>query len=328
VVRVRGGSFVRVARSAVREPRKEVRRLLQSYVARRNFRQARSSDSRDAAVAYWSRHTVLPGAEFSHWADSVESFLGRCKQYPGYLDLMPVHGFDGARVLDFGCGPGHDLVGFVEFSRPAALFGADVSPTALAIASARLSLHRGSVDLRRIEQPEDILPTCSDLDYIHCSGVLHHLADPARTLRALRQAVKPDGRARVMVYNRDSVWYHLYAGYVLPVAWKALPQDTGTDEVFRMSTDGPQCPISDSYTAETFRELATYSGWHCETVGAAMSVTELELCRDYLDRALNDDRLDLTHRSFLESLSWRDGVPHINGRVAGIDLVLELRPAV
>lgn len=294
---------------------------------RRHFRRARTGGVHDAPATYWSRHTVLPGAVFTHWADSVESFLGRCRQYPGYLDLMPVHGFDGSRVLDFGCGPGHDLVGFTEFSRPAALFGADVSPTALAIASDRLSLHRGTVDLRLIEQPEDILSTCTELDYIHCSGVLHHMADPVRSLRVFRQALAPHGRARVMVYNRNSIWYHLYAGYVLPIAWRALPRDVGTDEAFRMSTDGPQCPISDSYTAETFGALAQAAGWSCEMVGAAVSETELGLCRDYLDRALGDRRLHPTHRSFLESLSWTDGVPFVGGHVAGIDLVLELTPA-
>lgn len=240
---------------------------------------------------------------------------------------MPVHGFDGARVLDFGCGPGHDLVGFAEFSRPAALFGVDVSPLALAIAANRMSLHQGTVDFRQIEQPEDMLATCSDLDYIHCSGVLHHTVDPARSLRAFRQAVKPDGRARVMVYNRDSIWYHLYAGYVLPIAWKALPRDIGTDEAFRMSTDGPKCPVSDSYTAETFGQIARSAGWHCEVVGAAMSETEMGLCRDYLEQALADRRLVPMHRSFLESLSWTEGVPHIGGHPAGIDLVMELTPA-
>ena len=47
--------------------------------------------------------------------------------YPGYIELMPVNQADGLVVLDYGCGPGNDLVGFGHFSNPKKLIGADVS---------------------------------------------------------------------------------------------------------------------------------------------------------------------------------------------------------
>ncbi|MEO6321919.1 MAG: class I SAM-dependent methyltransferase, partial [Polaromonas sp.] len=37
-------------------------------------------------------------------------------------------------------------------------------------------------------------------DYINCSGVLHHLADPDLGLRVLRSALKPDGAIGLMLY--------------------------------------------------------------------------------------------------------------------------------
>ncbi|MFZ2104152.1 MAG: class I SAM-dependent methyltransferase [Roseiarcus sp.] len=39
-------------------------------------------------------------------------------------------------------------------------------------------------------------------DLVVCTGVLHHLADPDRGLRALRSVLRPDGAMRVMVYAR------------------------------------------------------------------------------------------------------------------------------
>ena len=39
-------------------------------------------------------------------------------------------------------------------------------------------------------------------DLIYCTGVLHHLADPVEGLRALRLALKPDGRLDLMLYGR------------------------------------------------------------------------------------------------------------------------------
>ena len=38
--------------------------------------------------------------------ESLDYFHWRCDQYSGYLDLMPVKGFDGKSILDFDCGPG------------------------------------------------------------------------------------------------------------------------------------------------------------------------------------------------------------------------------
>jgi SAM-dependent methyltransferase len=39
-------------------------------------------------------------------------------------------------------------------------------------------------------------------DLVVCTGVLHHLPDPDRGLRALRDVLRPDGAMRVMVYAR------------------------------------------------------------------------------------------------------------------------------
>jgi len=39
-------------------------------------------------------------------------------------------------------------------------------------------------------------------DLVACTGVVHHLADPVGALRALRDALAPDGAAIVMVYSR------------------------------------------------------------------------------------------------------------------------------
>ncbi len=39
-------------------------------------------------------------------------------------------------------------------------------------------------------------------DYVSCVGVLHHLEDPGRGLRALRTALRPRGILELMVYNR------------------------------------------------------------------------------------------------------------------------------
>src|SRR5437762_4766557 len=80
-----------------------------------------------AAVAdYWTRYNVTLHQHFTSPSESLAYVRWRNDQYFGYIDLMPVDGQEGKTVLDFGCGPGHDLVGFATRSRPARLIGIDV----------------------------------------------------------------------------------------------------------------------------------------------------------------------------------------------------------
>jgi len=57
-----------------------------------------------------------------------------------------------------------------------------------------LTLHRMSLD--------DVQQLGQKFDYIVCTGVLHHLADPDLGLQSLRSVLKPNGAMQIMVYAR------------------------------------------------------------------------------------------------------------------------------
>jgi ubiquinone/menaquinone biosynthesis C-methylase UbiE len=84
---------------------------------------------------------VTSHRRFRDREDSLKYFSWRCEQYFDYQH-MPVKVPAGNVVLDYGCGPGHDLVGFVEYSRPSRLVGMDVSAASLSEARERLALPR------------------------------------------------------------------------------------------------------------------------------------------------------------------------------------------
>jgi ubiquinone/menaquinone biosynthesis C-methylase UbiE len=67
-------------------------------------------------------------------------YLEECfKEYPLYRELMDVWGkHDDEVILDYGCGPGNDLVGFLAYSGAQKVIGIDVSKKALELASQRL----------------------------------------------------------------------------------------------------------------------------------------------------------------------------------------------
>jgi ubiquinone/menaquinone biosynthesis C-methylase UbiE len=275
---------------------------------------------------FWSAYNVTEHRRFRDRDESLRYFWWRCEQYFDYLDHMPVTGQDGIVVLDYGCGPGHDLVGFVEHSKPSRLIGMDVSPASLGEAAERLALHGAKVELVRIDESTMRLPLAdASVDYVHCSGVLHHVPDPLAVLREFRRVLRPDGRSRIMVYNYESVWLHLYAAHMLRFAEPAGPRQT-VREAFRRSTDTEHCPISVAWTPAEVSDMAGRAGFVSRHLGNAVSVHELVILPKRFDAILNRD-LEEEHRRFLVGLTFdRRGLPYAGDKAAGIDGCYLLEP--
>lgn len=283
-----------------------------------------SENGSSSSGGYWTGFNVTLHHEFGSAAESLEYFHWRNDQYPGYIELMPVSGQDGKIVLDYGCGPGHDVVGFGAYSKPRRLIGVDVSPTSLAEAAHRAALHGLNVEFLRIDERDNSIPLeTGSVDYVHCSGVIHHTPDPVKVLRELARVLAPLGRMRIMVYNYNSLWLHLYVAYTLRIKQAAYP---GLDlrQVFTRTTDGENCPIANVYRPDEFCALAREAGLACRFLGAAISNFELRVLPERFD-AIMDRRLPAEHRDFLKNLELdRYGRPLHAGACAGVDGCYEL----
>jgi SAM-dependent methyltransferase len=268
---------------------------------------------------FWSAYNVTEHRRFRDREESLRYFWWRSEQYFDYLDHMPVEGQDGKVVLDYGCGPGHDLVGFVEYSKPSRIIGVDVSPASLSEARDRLALHGARAELVRIDESTARLPLPdASIDYVHCSGVLHHVPDPVAVLREFRRVLRPGGQGRIMVYNYESVWLHLYAAHMLRFADPDGHRRT-VREAFRRSTDTEDCPISEAWTPAQVSDMSAEAGFACRHLGNAVSVHELVILPKRFDAILNAD-LEEEHRRFLLGLTFdRRGVPYQGDKAAGID---------
>ena len=275
---------------------------------------------------FWSAYNVTEHRRFRDRDESLRYFRWRSEQYFDYLEHMPVAGQDGKVVLDYGCGPGHDLVGFVEFSRPSRLIGMDVSPASLSEARDRLALHGAQPELVRIDERTARLPLPdTSIDYVHCSGVLHHVPDPLAVLREFRRVLQPGGQGRIMVYSYESVWLHLFAAHMLRFADPDGPRRT-VREAFRRSTDTEDCPISEAWTPAQVSDMAAQAGFACRHLGNAVSVHELVILPKRFDAILNAD-LEEEHRRFLLGLTFdRRGMPYHGDKAAGIDGCYLLEP--
>jgi SAM-dependent methyltransferase len=99
-----------------------------------------------------------------------------------------------------GCGTNQAAITALHFPN-AVVRGSDISTSSLELcASTARDLGCTNLELRK----ESINQTDYDqqFDYIICTGVIHHNADPEATLKKLAGALKPTGVLELMVYNR------------------------------------------------------------------------------------------------------------------------------
>lgn len=284
----------------------------------------RAKNSQD----YWSGHHVdAPELGFSSVESSLNHFDWRNRLYPGYLELMPVDRADGLVVMDYGCGPGNDLVGFGHFSKPAHLIGVDVSAPALALAERRTQLHGIAVEFKHIQEAPIRLP-CDDasVDLVHSSGVIHHTPDPEGILREFRRVIRPNGYGQIMVYHHDSLWMHLYVAYQKMICEERFA-GLSLRDAYEKTMDGEDCPIAKCYTVDEFNALAARTGFRSEFLGASMSTVELKLLPKRFE-AMESRRLDPASRRFLYNLTFNDRQwPTHDGIVAGVNACFRIVPA-
>ena len=113
-----------------------------------------------------------------------------------------------AKIWVAGCGTNQAVFTALKF--PAAtIIGSDVSKESLQLCRhAATALNLSNLELR--EESLNNVSYKDQFDYVICTGVIHHNADPQATLAKLASALKPDGIMELMVYNH----FH----WIIPVA--------------------------------------------------------------------------------------------------------------
>lgn len=128
--------------------------------------------------------------------------------YP-YLENYVPKDFGGKKVLEVGLGYG--TLGQLIASRNADYYGADIAEAPVANMRRRLSW---------LGQPEDHAVQASvvelpfedeTFDYVYSIGCLHHTGDLERSVAEVHRVLATDGRAVVMLYNRNSLRRLRYA---------------------------------------------------------------------------------------------------------------------
>ena len=224
----------------------------------------------------------------------------------------------------------NDTVGLLAHSHAKQIIGIDVSSTALQLASHRLSFHKDA-DLNRVRLiriPEDtqkIPLEDNSVDTIYCQGVLHHTSYPLGILNEFYRILKPNGKADIMVYNRNSLWMHLYVAYEKKIL-EGRYSSFNVEEAFARTTDGENCPLARCYRPDEFLAMSSYLGFCGEFTGGYYSLSELESYKNHFHHALNNPALPREHREFLKTLTLdTKGYPLFKNKYAGIGGVFHLQ---
>jgi SAM-dependent methyltransferase len=110
-----------------------------------------------------------------------------------------------ARIWVAGCGTNQAVYTALRFPR-ATVVGSDLSRVSLDAAGASAA-SMGVTNLELRQESLNQVLYFEEFDYIICTGVIHHNANPAGTLSRLARALRRDGVLELMVYNR---WHRLF----------------------------------------------------------------------------------------------------------------------
>ena len=129
----------------------------------------------------------------------------------------------GKKVIDVGCGGGLLTEGMA--TRGAEVTGIDLSEKPLGVARLHLLESGLEVDYRQISAEQMATEAAGSFDVVTCLEMLEHVPDPASTVRACQQLLKPGGVAFFSTLNRNPKSY-LFAVIGAEYLLKLLPKGT------------------------------------------------------------------------------------------------------
>ena len=143
---------------------------------------------------------VPPGHNWRwHWSSAYSFCLG---QKPDRQDI---------RILDAGCGTGSGTDYLIHLNPEAEIVAIDLSEKALDVARERcrrsgvLENRSKSVNFIKLNL-EDAEELPGQFDLINCVGVLHHLPDPVKGIKAISTKLAPGGLLHIFVYAELGRW--------------------------------------------------------------------------------------------------------------------------
>ena len=229
-----------------------------------------------------------------------------------------------------GCGTNQAIFTALKFPN-ATVLGSDLSDESLEICSQTADL-LGISNLQLKRESLNQVTYKEQFDYIICTGVIHHNANPQTTLNKLAAALKQQGILELMVYNR----FHRLVNSTFQKAVRIISESTKSSVNFEselsiamkivnggFSTkslmasflseyrDGSEAkladaliqPVEHSYTVESLEELTTCCG--LELVAPRINMFDVTRNAFSWNMEFNDPELQERYDSLPDSRRWQ-----------------------
>ena len=206
------------------------------------------------------------------WWDPTSEFKPLHDINPLRLEYIDrVAQLSGKTVLDVGCGGG--ILAESMADKGASVTGIDLGDKALQVAKLHLLESGRQVEYRKVAVEDLAAEQPGRFDVVTCMEMLEHVPNPASTVRACAQLVKPGGQVFFSTLNRNPKSYlfavigaeyllnllprgtHDYAKFIKPSELAQFCRDAGLDvsDITGMSYN----PLSKVYSLgrDTGREL-------------------------------------------------------------------------
>ena len=194
-----------------------------------------NSELKARVRAFWQAHPC--GTKFSDAEVGTREFFDRVEAHryakewhiPDAADFAATKRL---RVLEIGCGLGTDGV---QFARAGADYtGVDLTEAAIDLARKNFE-QCGLQGEFKVADAENLDFADSSFDLVYSHGVLHHTPDIARAVSEIHRVLKPEGRAIVMLYHRDSYNYRVGIRILRRAGSRLLKSESGIKLVHRMT---------------------------------------------------------------------------------------------
>ena len=274
---------------------------------------------------FWIKNPVsYPEGGFQNIDSSLNFLYERNKKYNFIKKYFKLNSFTGKIILDYGCGPGHDILNIALNSKFKKIYACDISHKIIKIAQSRCRLHKIKTSFHLLEKDKNIPFNNNYFDIINCNGVLQHIENDEKTLTQFKKILKKNGAIQIMIYNKNSIWFHLHAGFELPNKFLYFKYKEQKD-IFRMSTDGFSCPISRCYTFDNFTKILDKCGLYVERY--LCDITQFEIQRlPLIKKAVESNLISEESRIFLKNLKFnKSGIPFFEDKIAGLNSFYNIR---
>ena len=158
---------------------------------------------------FWQEHPC--GTKFADAAPGSRRFYELVEEhrYAKEWHIPAAAGFaetKGLRVLEIGCGLGTDGAQFAQAG--ADYTGIDLTNAAIDLAQKRFQLFNLPGKFQT-DDAEKLSFADNTFDVVYSHGVLHHTPDIESAIREVHRVLRPGGRAKIMLYHRNSYNYRV-----------------------------------------------------------------------------------------------------------------------